>query len=173
MAEIAATIGAGAAVWWTVFRLPGFWRRPRLVDVSDFGFRPEKQARAAPVMAVLWTPVAVLIAVVAWVQPDDDRDGVAPWLQDLLGYWMIAAVAVPLTVAAIGRPRFAVPPSLRGELRDSPIHDVTVTRLRGADGEMYFAACKCGWDTDFRPTEEEVRSKAEQHTSRVRPELDR
>jgi hypothetical protein len=112
------------------------------------------------------------MAAALWLD-DDDRDGVAEWLQAVLGYWIMVVVVVPLVVAGLGRPRFAVPPSLRGELRDSPIHDVTVSELVGAGDQAFFATCTCGWDTDHRATEWEVRSEAEQHTSQVRPELER
>jgi hypothetical protein len=124
--EIAWTAVAAAAVWWTVFWLPGFWRRPRAVDVPDFAFRPENQARAVPAVIFASTPLIVAVAIIDWVQPDDDPDGVAPWLQDVIGAYILVSVVVCLVVASTGRPRFVVPPSLRGtDYRHVALHTVT------------------------------------------------
>jgi hypothetical protein len=37
-----------AAVWWTVLRLPRFWRSPWKVDFDQLPFSPERQARGLP-----------------------------------------------------------------------------------------------------------------------------
>ena len=171
--EIVWTIAAAAAVWWTVFRLPGFWRRPRPVDLAQISFRPENQTRAVPAVAVLWTPLAVALAVVGWVQPDDDPDGVAPWLQDVFVVSISVSVVACLVVAASGHPRFALPPSLRGsDYREVALHDTTVHELAGG-GAPFFATCACGWNSDHHATEDAARAEAGGHSDHVLRVLDR
>ena len=143
--EIVWTAVAAWAVWWTVFQLPGFWRRPQPVDVPQLGFRPENQARALPAFAVLWTPLVVALAVVGWVQPDDDPDGVAPWIQDVAVAYIALSFVVCLVIAGSGRPRFALPPSLRGsDYRRVALHYVTVHEVAGGGATPFFATCACG-----------------------------
>src|SRR3712207_108925 len=108
--EIVWTAVAGWAVWWTAFRLPRFWRRPQPVNNSYLGFRPENQARALPAFAVLCTPLVVALAIAGWLEPDDDPDGVAPWLQSVVVAYIALSFVACLVIAGFGRPRSVLPP---------------------------------------------------------------
>lgn len=173
--QLSATALALAAVWWTVVRLPRFWRAPYGVEIAALAMRPERQARALPVLAVLGTPLAMLIAALTWTHQAGDVDGVAPWLQEVLKAWFLVVLVATVGVGFTGRPRFAVAPALRGRgrLRDSPVHAATVHEEPGEDRTIFVAECECGWMGADHPTAAEARAEARAHTSRVRPGVDR
>src|SRR3712207_821722 len=172
--ELVTTAAACAAVWWTIFQLPKFWRAPRPAVIPTIGLSPERTARGIPALALLGTPFCVVVATVAWALPESDTAGVAEWLQTVIGIWASVLFVVPLGIGLYGGPRFAVPPALRGDLRDAPFHDATVVEFVGTSANKPFAVlCECGWMSDEHPTEAAARCEASAHTSRVRMSVDR
>jgi hypothetical protein len=173
--QIAFTAMAAAAVWWMVFRLPGFWRRPQPVNIFHrLALRRENQARALPAFAVLFTPLVVALATIGWVQSDDDPDGVVPWLQNVFSAYIVLSFVAFIVIATSGRPRIALPPSLRGsDYREVALHYTTVHELVGGGETPFYATCACGWDSDHHATEAAARAEATKHSHHVMAGLDR
>ena len=173
---IGMTVAAVLVALQTVRKLPELWARPRPTDRVSW-FDADEQARAWPVVAVLGSVSLMTIAVAVWLSYGDaDAPG---WAGKSVTVTVVSLFVVGSAVGWFGRPRFLVPPRLRTrEGREAGhevvINDVRVPPDRADDYEPYFIAiCSCGWQSDERATDEEVRSAALEHSSNVRREVER
>jgi hypothetical protein len=173
---IALSVAAAAVVVLTIRKLPDLWNRPRPSEAVTGWFDAEQMARAWPVVAVLGSLALVTVAMAVWLS---DGDGAPGWMGTVVAVSVCSVIVVGAPVGWFGRPRFLVPPPLRTRAGRDAQHEAVVYDVRpgpGSEDELppYFVAmCSCDWVGRDRPTEEEARRDAEDHTSNVRPGLER